>query len=214
MINKLQLKAFYESHKDEYYQRRNSDDGKLWDEGYKWDIFPKLNEILYQHKKITADNLPEIVKALKKHNPQQGSFAHWIEIDNLNILTRHRNGWQVIAPLWEASPETIDDVIESVDTVGSFLIQHKFGNAMYGYMLAAKDCDKFAIYHTNLVKGLVELGVDDKPKTKGESYRLLNDSALYLGELMQADKLTSGLEQRALNGHDFMWVATPNRDAY
>lgn len=77
---------------------------------------------------------------------------------------------------------------------------------MYGYMLAARDCDKFAIYHTNLVKQLVELGVGDKPKTKGEGYKLLNDSALYLGELMQADKLTTNLEQKALNGHDFMWV--------
>lgn len=206
MISKLQLKAFYESHKDGYYRRRSSGDKNQWDEAYKWDIFPKLNETLSQYKTITADNLPEIVKALKKHNPQQGSFAHWTEIDNLNILTRHQNGWQVVAPLWEATPETVESVIENVDTVGDFLIQHRFGNAMYGYVLAARDCGNFAIYHTNLVKLLVEIGADDKPKTKGKSYRLLNDSSLYLGELMQADGLTTNLEQRALNGHDFLWV--------
>lgn len=206
MINKVQLKAFYESHKDEYYRHRNSGDNRLWDEGYKWDIFPKLNEVLYRYTTITADNLPEIVKVLKKHNPQQGSFVHWIEIDNLNILTRHRNGWQVVAPLWKATPETIENYIDIVDTTGSFLIQHKFGNAMYGYILTARDCDSFAIYHSNLVKKLVEMGIDDRPQTKGESYKLLNDSALHLGKLMQADKLTSGLEQKALNGHDFMWT--------
>lgn len=206
MINKLQLKAFYESHKDEYYERRNSDDKSKWDEAYKWDIFPKLNELLAEHKTTTADNLPEIVAILKKHNPQQGSFAHWIEMDNLGILTRHTNGWQVVAPLWQATPETIEDDIESVDTTGNFLIHHKFGNAMYGYMLTARDCDSFAIYHSSLMKELVELGIDDKPRTKGEQYKLFNDSSLYLGELMQADKLTSGLEQKALNGHDFMWV--------
>ena len=206
MISQLQLKTFYESHKDEYYQRRNSGDKSQWDEKYKWDIFPKLNKILAEYKTITADNLPEIVKILKKHNPQQGSFAHWIEMDNLNILTRHTNGWQVVAPLWETTPETIEDDIETVDTTGNFLIQHKFGNAMYGYILTARDCDSFAIYHSSLVKKLVELGVGDKPQTKGEGYKLLNDSALYLGELMQADKLTSGLEQKALNGHDFMWA--------
>lgn len=65
---------------------------------------------------------------------------------------------------------------------------------MYGYMLAARDCDNFATYHTNLVNLLVGIGTDDKPKTKGESYRLLNDSALYLGEFMQADGLTTNLE--------------------
>lgn len=207
MISKLQLKAFYETHKDTYYQHRNSGDISQWDEAYKWDIFPKLNELLAEYKTITAENLPEIVNALKKHNPQQGSFAHWIEMDNLNILTRHTNGWQVVKPLWQATPETIEDSIETVDTTGNFLIHHKFGNAMYGYMLTARDCDQFAIYHTSLVKELVELGVDDKPKNKGEGYKLLNDSALYLGELMQADKLTANLDQRALNGQDFLWAA-------
>lgn len=78
---------------------------------------------------------------------------------------------------------------------------------MHGYMLTARDCDQFAIYHTSLVKELVELGVDDKPKNKGEGYKLLNDSALYLGELMQADELTTNLDQRALNGQDFLWAA-------
>lgn len=211
-INQIALRAFYETHKDEYYRRRNSDDASEWDEGYKWDIFPKLNEVLAEYKTTTADNLSEIVQVLKKHNPQQGSFAHWIEMDNLNILNRHTNGWQVVTPLWESTPETIDDDIEAVDTTGNFLIQHKFGNAMYGYILAARDCDNFSIYHTDLVKGLVELGFNDKPKTKGEGYKLLNDSALYIGELMQADKLTTGLDQKALNGHDFLWVTLKKYD--
>src|SRR5690606_21911204 len=78
MINKLKLRAFYESRKDHYYERRNSGDNSQWDERYKWDIFPKLNEILSEYKDVTADNLPEIMNILKKHNPQQGSFAHWI----------------------------------------------------------------------------------------------------------------------------------------
>ncbi len=212
MINKLQLKAFYETHKDEYYQRRNSSDNSQWDEGYKWDIFPRLNDLLAEFKTITAESLPEIVSILKKHNPQQGSFAHWIEMDNLNILTRHTNGWQVVVPLWGATPETIEDDIDTVDTTGNFLTQHKFGNAMYGYMLTARSCDDFAIYHTDLIKGLVELSIDDKPQTKGESYKLLNDSALYLGVLMQADRLTTGLDQKALNGQDFLRVIIGSRD--
>lgn len=59
MISKLQLKSFYESHKDEYYSRRNSGDNAHWDEGYKWEIFPKLNEVLAEYTTLTADNLPD-----------------------------------------------------------------------------------------------------------------------------------------------------------
>lgn len=176
MISKLQLKSLYESHKDEYYRRRNSGDESQWDEAYKWDIFPKLNEVLAEYTALTADNLPEIVKVLKKHNPQQGSFAHWIEMDNLNILTQHKNGWQVVAPLWESTPETVEDDIETVDTTGNFLIQHKFGNAMYGYVLTARDCDNFSIYHTDLVKGLVDSGVLLAEKRGTENFYRYNRS--------------------------------------
>ena len=37
-INEVALKSFYETHKDEYYRRRNSGDKKQWNEQYKWDI--------------------------------------------------------------------------------------------------------------------------------------------------------------------------------
>ena len=207
MINKLRLQSFYESHKDDYYRRRNSGDAQLWDEAYKWDVFPKLNCELSKYKTVTADNLSEIVNILKKHNPQKGSFAHWTEVDNLSILTRHTNGWQVIAPLWNSTPDTVEGDIETIDTTGDFLIQHKFGNAMYGFMLAARDCGSFTIYHTDLVKRIVEEGVIDKPKSKAESYATLNEVAQFIGELMQADQLTNGLEYKALNGQDFLWVS-------
>lgn len=205
-MNTLQLKYFYESSKDEYYRRRHSGDINQWDEAYKWDIFPKLNDMLKNHMVITPENLPEIIAIIKQYNPQQGSFAHWIEIDNLQILKNHKNGHDVLKDIWNATPNTIDATINETDFTSNFLIHHKFGNAIYGYLLAARDCNNFAIYHSNIVKHLVETGVDMKPKTKGGDYKLVNDAALYLGELMQADGLTADLHHRALNGQDFMWV--------
>ena len=49
--------------------------------------------------------------------------------------------------------------------------------------------------------------MNTKPKSKDESYAMLNDSVLYVGGLMQADGLTQDLEYKALNGQDFLWVS-------
>ena len=49
--------------------------------------------------------------------------------------------------------------------------------------------------------------MNTKPKSKDESYAMLNDAVLYVGGLMQADGLTQDLEYKALNGQDFLWVS-------
>ena len=47
----------------------------------------------------------------------------------------------------------------------------------------------------------------DQPATvsQGKKYALVNDAALYLGELMQRDVAEESYIQ-ALNGQDFLWV--------
>ena len=47
----------------------------------------------------------------------------------------------------------------------------------------------------------------DKPAavSQGKKYALVNDAALYLGELMQRDVSEKSYIQ-ALNGQDFLWV--------
>ncbi len=61
------------------------------------------------------------------------SITHYqiLHLDTFNLATLSKQ--QVIV------------MVESVDVTGNFLIHHKFGNAMYGYMLTARDCDNFAI---------------------------------------------------------------------
>ena len=209
MISKLQLKAFYETHKDEYYQRRNSGDKSQWDEAYKWEIFPKLNEELGAYKDIDIEATLEIIKKLQRSNPTSGPLTHWTELDKFTKMSQAKPGiaYRLMKLILASSIDTVDEDIESADMVASTFFDKKFGPATYGYILSALDCDSFAPFHSNLLKGLIELGVADESKIKGEKYKTVNDSALYLGELMQADKLTTGFEQRALNGQDFMWVA-------
>ena len=61
-INKLALKNFYQTPKEEYFKRRSSGNKKLWDEQYKWDILPALNQKLSGFNKITKENESETIQ--------------------------------------------------------------------------------------------------------------------------------------------------------
>lgn len=74
-INKLALKNFYETHKEEYFKWRNSGDKKLWDEQYKWDILPRLNKELAKFDKITKDNVGEFISIITQ-NKNKSNFAN------------------------------------------------------------------------------------------------------------------------------------------
>lgn len=206
-INKLQLKSFYESNRDDYYSRRGSGDISLWDEQYKWDILPKLNTLLAKYETITGDNFGDIVSEIRKSNPSSGSFAHWIDMDDLDLLVKAKNGFQVFRDLWTAAPENIAAEIDSANTVSSLLIHDKkFSPSTYAFILAAKDCNNFSIHRDWVAKELATINGVKMPSSQGDKYKLLNDSALYIGSLMQEDRLVSGLEYNALNGQDFLWV--------
>jgi len=75
-------------------------------------------------------------------------------------------------------------------------------------MLAAQDCNNFAIYSEKLIQIVSDINMTDKPKTQGDKYQLLNDTCRHLGMLMAREK--SSYEDyefyEALNGQDFMYV--------
>ena len=210
-INKLSLKAFYESHKDSYWAKRRSGDIGQWDEAYKWEILPRLNGELSRYESLTSENASEIVKILQKNNPNAGSFCHWTDFDNLQKLIESKpTAAKALTYIWNTSPDEIGSEINSVNGLlhDFFSGEFKLSPAAYGYMLAAQDCDKFAIYRDTLIGDLVELNMTEKPKDQGEKYQLLNDSARYIGELMKADYTESdgGETFTALDGQDFLYV--------
>jgi len=203
-INKLALRAFYENHKEQYYADRQSGDTNRWDEAYKWDILPQLNDLLSKFDSVNSENIGEIIEILQKH---QANFAHWIDMDNLGILTEKPNGWQVINAIWRATPNIVADEINSANMMTDLLLMgSKFSPSTYAYILAARNCNKFALYREKVMRPLAEINSVKTPTKQGEKYQLLNDSALYVGELMQADNAVDGLGQQALNGQDFFWV--------
>lgn len=207
-INQLQLRAFYESNRNAYYLKRQSGDAE------KWDILPKLNKSLAKYETVTADNFGEIIAKVIKGIPNHSSFAGLIDMEYLDLLVETKNGYQVFQDLWLATPENIASEINSANAVASLLLHDKkLSNSTYGFILAVKDCYNFSIYSDWIAKKLAEVNNINMPTLQGEKYKLLNDSASYIGGLMQEDNLTDGLEYKALGGQDFIWV-TMNGDLH
>jgi len=207
-INKVALKRFYEIHKDEYLRRRLSGDIKLWDEQYKWDILPELNKRLSIYEKITRENVVDFISIIN-NNSNKSNFAHWIDMDDLKILAELPYGNQILDIVWQANSEDAEEAIDTANDISnSFKPNKKFSPSTWGYILAAKDCNRFSIYRESILKQLIEINfVDRNGITQGKKYQLLNDSALYLGSIMNAEKL-GGInnDQNALNGQDFLWI--------
>lgn len=208
-INKIALRAFYKTHKDEYYRRRSSSDSTLWDEQYKWDILPALNARLNEYTAITRSNVAEFIAVINS-NSNKSNFTHWIDMDDLKLLAELPYGNQILDIVWNTKPSEVARAIDTANNISNSFAPHKkFSPSTWGYILAARKCSSFAIYREVIMKQLLDINEPTKMKglTQGEKYALLNDSAYYLGELMQLDNTNDdAFAQQALNGQDFLWV--------
>lgn len=210
MINKLAVKNFYEQHRDDYVAARRSGDTTKWDEQYKWDILPKLNDQLSELGMLTKSNALHAGEILQRNNPNNGSFCHWIDLDNLRgQLEQKPVTAKALSYVWTAIPETVGEEINNVNSLlhSFFSGDFKLSPSTFGYMLAARDCQNFALYREALLEDLIELNSVQKPKNQGEKYQLLNDTARYIGSLMAEDGVyNEEVAYGALNGQDFLYV--------
>lgn len=208
-INKLALKNFYENYKDEYFKRRYSGDEKLWDEQYKWDVLPKLNKELAKFDEITKENIDEFMSIITR-NENKNNFVHWMGIEKLISIFNRKNSYQILNEIWSSDIYNVEKTIEATNRMVSFLApEERVSPSTWSYILTAKDCSKFSLYNDNIRKEIIDINSPAEIKTlkSGEKYQLLNDSAIYLGELIQEDKGCDGpYSQTALNGQDFLWI--------
>ena len=213
-INKLALQAFYESHRDEYLRRRFSGDKALWDESYKWDILPRLNKELAAYDSVNGDSIAEIAHIVT-HHTNTSNFANWRDIEDLKALLLRKNAHSVLSELWIAKPETAAECIQTASQLAQlFMSDRSFAPSTWAYLLAAFDCNSFALYREVIMKQVAEICGVDSPTaaSQGEKYTLLNDAALYLGELMRYD-INDVPYMQALNGQDFLWVTLEYPDS-
>ena len=160
MINKVALKKFFEQNKEDYYSRRNSGDIKKYDEDYKWEILPKLNSELSKIE-ICSENSEKIAKLLSKN---LNNFSHWIDMDDLQDLSKHPNFYQIFRDIKNSNPETIIETIEGVDISTNFLSNKKFAPSTLGYILTAFDCENFSLYREEIAKEISKICLIELPK--------------------------------------------------
>lgn len=201
MINKVALKKFFEQNKDDYYSRRNSGDIKKYDEDYKWEILPKLNSELSKIE-ICSENSEKIAKLLSKN---LNNFSHWIDMDDLQGLSKHKNFYQIFRDMKKSNPKTIVETIENVDISTNFLSNKKFTPSTLGYILAAFDCKNFSLYREEIAKEISKICLIEFPKNKGEKYKLVNDASNFIGNLVNEDGVFIDKNVNLL-GQDFIWT--------
>ena len=201
MINKVALKKFFEQNKEDYYSRRNSGDIKKYDEDYKWEILPKLNSELSKIE-ICRENSEKIAKILSKN---LNNFSHWIDMDDLQDLSKHPNFYQIFRDIKNSNPETIIETIEGVDISTNFLSNKKFAPSTLGYILTAFDCENFSLYREEIAKEISKICLIELPKNKGEKYKLVNDASNFIGNLVNEDGVFVDKNVNLL-GQDFIWT--------
>lgn len=201
MINKVALKKFFEQNKEDYYSRRNSGDIKKYDEDYKWEILPKLNSELSKIE-ICSENSEKIAKLLSKN---LNNFSHWIDMDDLQDLSKHPNFYQIFRDIKNSNPETIVKTIEGVDISTNFLSSKKFAPSTLGYILTAFDCKNFSLYREEIAKEISKICLIEFPKNKGKKYKLVNDASNFIGNLVNEDGVFVDKNVNLL-GQDFIWT--------
>lgn len=201
MINKVALKKFFEQNKEDYYSRRNSGDIKKYDEDYKWEILPKLNSELSKIE-ICSENSEKIAKLLSKN---LNNFSHWIDMDGLQDLSKHPNFYQIFGYIKKSNPETVNQTIDSIDTILVSIFDKKFAPSTFGYLFTAFDCKNFSLYREEIAKEISKICLIELPKNKGEKYKLVNDTSNFIGNLVNEDGIFVDKNVNLL-GQDFIWT--------
>lgn len=82
-VEDLKNELFKDNYMDmaikEYLTFKNTDD---YDETYKKQALLNINNYL-RDKKITSENIVDIVDYFQKENPSSGSFVHWSNVSDL-----------------------------------------------------------------------------------------------------------------------------------
>ena len=177
---------------EKYDQYRKS---SKYSERYKFEIINKLNNQL-DINEISKDNIVEITEILKKENPQQGSFVHWSNLDDLNTFAEEKP--EVVSDLMYNLFEEDNKVSESIDyfrKVGKeFDPNINLGTPLFGYILTAFDKDKYTLYKDGPFKDFINIFELEKPSSLGGKYEFYLDICKNINKKLDSMEIIENLE--------------------
>jgi MoxR-like ATPase len=203
----------------EYADIRNRKGSELWNEEYKWDILPKVNNEFIKEP-ISIDNIVKKIDILIKYNPTSGSFVHWSNLGDLEEIAKKKP--EIVMKSFKLLFEGVVILCERIDNAVKELRkikkEAKINSApLIGYLFAMHDYKKYPLYKDSLFQRLKEnIGKEKEWKsyTIGMKYQKFQELCLKMGEYLKKSNLLNDIKINdvkvpvgitALDGQDFFY---------
>jgi 5-methylcytosine-specific restriction enzyme B len=130
---------------------------KEHDENYKFEILTKANDFI-KSTTITPFNILDVIKYFSSNNPQQGSFVHWSNLDDLKKYAVDKPE-EVSASFNELYNESLP----LLDRISSFYNKGKLynssinlGTPLFAYLLAGCNLGKYPLYKDEIFRDFLK----------------------------------------------------------
>lgn len=156
-IEELQTSLFKDNYIDiaieEYLKFKETEN---YNEKYKRDLLSETNDYL-KNKKISSDNVVEIVKYLRDKNPQHGSLVHWTSLDDfINFAKEHPSDTaELLNSLFDSNIDIKLRIDRFIDKVKDLDKNIKLGTPLFGYILASYDRSLYPLYRDEMYRNFL-----------------------------------------------------------
>lgn len=153
-IEDLKNKLFKDNYMDmaiiEYLKFKKTDD---YDEMYKKKALLRINNYL-KDRKITSENIIDIVDYFQKENPSSGSFVHWSNTSDLKdfALAMPIEVAQLFNYLYEGSADLKDRITRFINSGKNYNKSIRLGAPLFGFLLAGFNLEKYPLYKESIYK--------------------------------------------------------------
>ena len=138
---------------DEYLKFKLSDE---YYEQYKGTALKEINEYMLD-KRITSENVLDIVKFYQSKNPSSGSFVHWTNLDDLVKYTKANptEVAELLNYLFEGSIDIEDRIKRFYEQGKAYDRNINLSTPLFSYLLAGYDLNKYPLYKEDTFRNLL-----------------------------------------------------------
>ncbi|MCF6460839.1 AAA family ATPase [Clostridium sp. Cult3] len=135
---------------EEYLKFKDQDD---YGETYKREVLKEINNYL-KDKKITSENVVEIIKYFQTQNPSSGGFVHWSNLGNLKdyATAKPLEVAELLNYLYEDSADLNDRITRFLNAGKAYNRKISLGTPLFGYLLAGYDLEKYPLYKDEIYR--------------------------------------------------------------